>query len=321
MSESVTIKVPARLHLGFLDVPRTRDERFGSIGLPIEDVGTILTISRAADTHVLGDEQRRIYQHLGALCDHLGIKGNHRINVQRTIPPHIGLGSGTQIALAVSAALRSLHGLPLDPSNDAVLLKRGSRSGIGIAAFDTGGVIIDAGRTETNRAPTVVGRIPFPDDWRIILVFDHAAHGIHGEAETEAMRKLPPFPITTSAAISRQVLLRVMPGLIERDLPTFANGVATIQTEIGGYFAPAQGGIFTSRRVEETLLHLAEAGALGIGQSSWGPTGFAFAPSLAEAQRIVGAVGSPGPGTAIKVVAGRNTGADIRHNSLNLARA
>jgi len=321
MSESVTIKVPARLHLGFLDIPRARHERFGSIGLPIEEIGTVLTISRAGEPHILGDEQRRINQHLEVLCAHLGIKAHHRINVQRTIPPHIGLGSGTQIALAVSAALRTLHGLPLDPANDAVLLKRGSRSGIGIAAFDDGGVIIDAGRTDTDRPPTVVARIPFPQSWRIILVFDNTAHGIHGEAEIEAMRRLPPFPIATSASISRHVLLRIMPALVEQDLPTFADGVAAMQNEIGRYFAPAQGGIFTSKKVETTLHRLAEAGALGIGQSSWGPTGFAFAPTEAEADRIVNTVGDRSLGTAIQIVAGRNAGADIRHNSLNLARA
>jgi predicted sugar kinase len=31
---------------------------------------------------------------------------------------------------------------------------------------------------------------------------------------------------------------------------------------------------------------LAAAGATGIGQSSWGPTSFAFAPSRAEAERM-----------------------------------
>ncbi|NTS33580.1 GHMP kinase [Phyllobacterium sp. BT25] len=321
MSDSVTIKVPARLHLGFLDIPRSPDDRFGSIGLPVEDIATTLTIARSAETHVVGDEEARITQHLETLCTHLGIKAHHRISIQHAIPRHIGLGSGTQIALAVSAALRTLHGLPLEPANDAVLLKRGSRSGIGIAAFDEGGVIIDAGKGDTNRAPTVVARFAFPDAWRIILVFDNAAHGIHGDAEIAAFRALPLFPVTTSASIARTVLLGIMPSLVERDLADFARGIASIQTEIGSYFAPAQGGVFTSRKVEATLHRLADAGALGIGQSSWGPTGFAFTQTQAEAERIVSAIGGRAPGTTIQIVAGRNAGAEITHSALNLARA
>ncbi len=321
MSESVTINVPARLHLGFLDIPRTNHDRFGSVGLPIQDIATVVTISRSTETQVHGGEQGLVIRHLRTLCEHLGIKGQHRVTIQRAIPRHIGLGSGTQIALAVSAALRTLHALPLDPPADAVLLGRGSRSGIGIAAFKEGGVIVDAGAGQIGQAPTIIGRIPFPDDWHIILVFDNAAHGIHGEAEVEAFRSLPPFPTATSATICRHVLMQLMPALLEEDLASFANAVEVIQTEIGTYFAPAQGGVFASRHVEATLHRLAVAGALGIGQSSWGPTGFAFAGSLSEAERIVGAIGARSPGVTIQIVAGRNAGAEISHNALNLARA
>ena len=321
MSESVTIKVPARLHLGFLDIPHSGDDRFGSVGLPVQDIATVLTISRASETQVHGDEQARIAQHIATLCSHLGIKAQHRISVQRTIPRHIGLGSGTQIALAVSAALRSLHSLPLDSVNDAVLLGRGSRSGIGIAAFEQGGVIIDAGKGLGSAAPTVVSRIPFPEDWRIILVFDASTQGIHGAAEIEAFKTLPPFSLETSAAICRHVLMSIMPALVENDMALFGRAVDAIQTEIGNYFAPAQGGGFTSKTVEATLRRLAQAGAVGVGQSSWGPTGFAFAASQNEAERIVDAIGGRSPSTAIQIVAGRNAGADITHTALNLARA
>jgi len=321
MSESVTIKVPARLHLGFLDIPRSGHDRFGSVGLPIQDIATVLTISRAAEMQVHGEEQVRIAQHIATLSAHLGIKAQHRVTVQRTIPRHVGLGSGTQIALAVSAALRTLHSLPLDITNDAALLGRGSRSGIGIAAFEEGGVIVDAGKAQGQQAPTVISRIPFPDAWRIILVLDTSTQGIHGEAEVEAFRTLPPFPEATSALICRHVLMNIMPALIEGDLVTFGRAVEAIQIEIGTYFSPAQGAIFTSRYVEATLHRLAKAGAVGIGQSSWGPTGFAFAASQADAERIVDEIGGHSPGTTIQIVAGRNTGADITHTALNLARA
>ncbi|MBA8881402.1 beta-ribofuranosylaminobenzene 5'-phosphate synthase family protein [Phyllobacterium myrsinacearum] len=325
MSESVTIEVPARIHLGFLDIPRNVPEsgqdRFGSIGLPIQDIATVLTISRAAKAQVEGDEQKLVAQHVTTFSRYLGITAQHKVVVHRTIPRHIGLGSGTQIALAVAAALRSLHALPLDIVNDASMLGRGTRSGIGIAAFEDGGVIVDAGKGPNSAAPTIVSRIPFPEEWRIILVFDTSTQGIHGDAEIKAFKALPPFPLTTSAAISRHVLMGVMPGLIEKNVDLFGRAITAIQTEIGNYFAPAQGGIFTSKHVEATIRQLARAGAVGIGQSSWGPTGFAFAPSQTEAERIVNVIDKNIYGSAIQIVAGRNTGADITHTALNLARA
>lgn len=319
MSNSVTIRVPARLHLGFLDLNGDVGRRFGSVGLPLSEPETVVTLSRAAETSVEGSEAARAEQHLSALCRHLRIKSHHRLMVEQAIPSHAGLGSGTQIALAVAAALRTLHGLPLDVAGDAILLARGARSGIGIASFESGGVIVDAGKNSSGRLPPVVARLPFPDEWRVLLILDEAVEGLHGQDELQAFRALPQFPAAEAGEICRQVLMGLMPALLERDLPVFGAAVTTIQTLIGTHFAPAQGGVFTSRRVEALARRLADAGAVGIGQSSWGPTGFAFAPSEDEACRLVDSVRDAiGAGIEIRIVQGRNSGAKISQTKLNL---
>ena len=319
MSNSVTIRVPARLHLGFLDLNGDVGRRFGSVGLPLSEPETVVTLSRAAETWVEGSEAARAEQHLSALCRHLGIKSHHRLVVEQAIPSHAGLGSGTQIALAVAAALRTLHGLPLDVAGDAILLARGARSGIGIASFESGGVIVDAGKNSSGRPPPVVARLPFPDEWRVLLILDEAVEGLHGQDELQAFRALPQFPAAGAGEICRQVLMGLMPALVEHDLPVFGAAVTTIQTLIGTHFAPAQGGVFTSRRVEALARRLADAGAVGIGQSSWGPTGGAFAPSEDEARRMVASVGdATGRGIEIRIVRGRNSGAKISQTRLDL---
>ena len=319
MSNSVTIRVPARLHLGFLDLNGDVGRRFGSVGLPLSEPETVVTLSRAAVTSVEGSEAARAERHLSALCLHLGIRSGHRLVVSQAIPSHAGLGSGTQIALAVAAALRTLHGLPLDMAGDAVLLARGARSGIGIAGFASGGVIVDAGRSDSGAPPPVVARLPFPEEWRVLLILDDAVEGLHGQDELKAFGSLPPFPATDAGEICRQVLMRLMPALVERDLAAFGAAVTTIQTIIGTHFAPAQGGVFTSKRVEALARMLADAGAIGIGQSSWGPTGFAFAASEDEARRLVDTVGhAVAPENEIRIVRGRNAGARISPVALDL---
>jgi beta-RFAP synthase len=312
MSNSVTVHVPARLHLGFLDLNGDARRRFGSVGLPLSEPETVVTLSHARETAVEGAESRRAGDHLAALCQHLGIRSQHHLLIERSIPRHAGLGSGTQIALAVAAALRTLHRLPLDIGGDATLLERGARSGVGIASFERGGVIIDAGKDDSLEPPPVVARLPFPDDWRILLILDRAEHGLHGDDEIAAFRTLPPFPATAAGEICRRVLMGVMPALIERDLPAFGAAISAIQQLVGSHFAPAQGGVFTSRRVEALARGLTDAGAVGIGQSSWGPTGFAFAPSQAAAMAMVEAVRDAAPeDTEIRIVQGRNSGARI----------
>lgn len=319
MSNSVTIRVPARLHLGFLDLNGDTGRRFGSVGLPLSEPETVVTLSRSSETIVEGTESRRAGEHLSTLCSHLGIRGQHGLVVEQSIPSHAGLGSGTQIALAVASALRTLHNLPLDIGGDATLLERGGRSGIGIASFERGGVIVDAGKDDSGRPPPVVARLPFPEEWRVIMILDHGGHGLHGDAEIAAFRSLPPFPASGSGEICRRVLMGVMPALIEHDLPAFGAAVAAIQMLIGTHFAPAQGGVFTSKRVERVAHGLNEAGAVGIGQSSWGPTGFAFAPSQDAAVSYVSAVQQTvEDGIEIRIVKGRNSGAKISSTKLDL---
>jgi beta-ribofuranosylaminobenzene 5'-phosphate synthase len=319
MSNSVTVRVPARLHLGFLDPSGGTGRRFGSVGLPLSEPETVVTLSRSVGTVVEGPDSARAADHLATLCGRLGIRSHHRLVIQEAIPRHAGLGSGTQLALGVAAALRTLHQLPLDTDGDAVALDRGGRSGIGIASFAEGGVIIDAGKDERRSPPPVVVRLAFPDEWRVILVLDRARHGLHGEDEIEAFRSLPPFPRESVGEICRQVLMGMMPGLVQGDFSAFGAAVTAIQTLVGTHFAPAQGGAFTSRRVEKVVQSLAGAGAAGIGQSSWGPTSFAFAPSEREARLMVASVRHlTGEGVELRIAQGRNAGATIISTGLDL---
>lgn len=319
MSNFVSIRVPARLHLGFLDPSGGSGRRFGSIGLPLSEPETVVTLCRAGETVVEGPERERAAAHLATLARRLGIRAQHRLVIEQAIPRHAGLGSGTQIALAVAAALRTLHRLPLDVDGDAVLLARGGRSGIGIASFAEGGLVVDAGKDDSGRPPPVVVRLPFPEAWRVILILDRARDGLHGDDEIEAFRSLPPFPAAAAGEICRHVLTGVMPGLIEEDLPAFGAAISAIQTLVGSHFAPVQGGLFASPCVAAVSRRLAEAGAVGIGQSSWGPTGFAFAPSEDAASAVVAAAGdAAGKDIDIRIVRGRNDGATIGSASLDL---
>jgi predicted sugar kinase len=75
-----------------------------------------------------------------------------------------------------------------------------------------------------------------------------------------------------------------------------------------------QGGhAFASPAVAAALDVLQGEGALGRGQSSWGPTGFTFVPSAAEAERIV-QIARNHPrcrGLDIRACKGLNRGAEI----------
>ena len=55
----------------------------------------------------------------------LALHNGHTVKVSEVVPTHAGLGSGTQLTLAVAAGLRRLHNLPLDIEGDALRLGAG----------------------------------------------------------------------------------------------------------------------------------------------------------------------------------------------------
>jgi len=83
------------------------------------------------------------------------------------------------------------------------------------------------------------------------------------------------------------VLLRVMPALAEQDIASFGEGIGEIQRTVGDYFAAAQGGRFSSPGVAEVLAWLEANGVAGVGQSSWGPTGFGIVGSEVRAHALL----------------------------------
>ncbi|HEY1411677.1 MAG TPA: beta-ribofuranosylaminobenzene 5'-phosphate synthase family protein, partial [Rhodopila sp.] len=255
----VTVGCTARLHLGFFDLEGGLGRRFGSIGLSLDRPVTRLVVRRSGVTRVRGPEQERVARYLAQMCSYLGLTGQHDVEIEQAMPPHAGLGSGTQLALAVAAAVRRLHGRADDPAGDAAVLGRGARSGIGIGLFSQGGLVVDGGKGRLDGPPPFLARAAMPEAWRVLLVMDRGREGLSGLRERAAFDSLGPMDAAVSGAICRLVLMQALPALAEADLAGFGAAVTAIQAHVGDYFAPSQGGRFTSVGVGAALGVLAAA--------------------------------------------------------------
>lgn len=281
-----TVVTNARLHFGFFDPSGKGPRPFGSFGLALDRPRTKLTLRRKAEFSVRGEESGRAEHYLHSLAKAHGLSGAYALDIEEAVPPHAGLGSGTQLALAVGLALAALEGLPIDLKDIAARLGRGRRSGLGIGTFESGGVVVDGG-PGPDALPPILCRLPFPAEWRVLLIFDPGAAGIHGADEVAAFASLPEFPIEKTAELCRRVLLGALPALAESDFAAFSAEVDNLQDIMGTYFADLQGGRYTSPAVAKALAWLKSLGITGLGQSSWGPTGFAFVASEAGGQALM----------------------------------
>jgi beta-RFAP synthase len=312
----VTVTAPARLHLGFLDLNGELGRKFGGIGLSIGGLRTRIAVEMAAHTDIEGPEGERAGRYLDTMRRALDVRGHHHLTIEETVPAHSGLGSGTQLALAIAAAVRALHNLPLDIRGDAVRLGRGGRSGAGIGLFEQGGLVVDGGHGVSDTAPPIVSRLAFPAHWRVLVVLDRDRQGVHGPDESAAFATLPRFSADDAARLCRLVLMKALPALAESDIESFGVAIKELQAVLGDHYAPAQGGNrFASPAVASCLDMLDRAGAHGIGQSSWGPTGFAFAASPEDAERLadIARRDTRNRGLDIRVCPALNHGADIAH--------
>jgi beta-ribofuranosylaminobenzene 5'-phosphate synthase len=314
MGTGVTVSAPARLHLGFLDLNGGLGRRFGSIGLAISGFKTRLAITPAPSMRISGPESDRVLAHIDRMRSILDLDHAYDVRVDEVVPKHAGLGSGTQLALAVAVALRRLHGVPLDLRGDALRLDRGARSGAGIGLFEQGGLVVDGGRGPASGPAPVISRLSFPERWRILVVLDAHRQGLHGTDETAAFAQLPPPSEADAAYVCRLLVMQLLPAVVEADLAAFGVAIKGLQERVGDYFAPAQGGRrFASAHVSAALNLLERSGAVGVGQSSWGPTGYAFAPSAEAAGRILDAVRSQPDSQSvdIRICKALNAGADV----------
>ncbi len=309
-ARQATVTTTARLHFGFLD-PSGRGKRpFGSFGLSLDRPRTRLTLRRAKAFAVSGPERERAERYLCSIAESCKIRTPYALTVEEAIPPHAGLGSGTQLALAVGSAFAALEGLRLDPQEIAARLQRGARSGLGIATFATGGVVLDEG-PRYGSLPKLASRLPFPAQWRILLIFDAELSGFAGASETAAFESLPDFPESETAELYRRITERAMPALATGDFGSFCDAVGYLQATMGAYFSPSQGGAYTSRRVSGALDWLRGQGVTGLGQSSWGPTGFAFAASAADGEAMLKEARVAHAGLRFELAQGRNEGAIV----------
>jgi beta-ribofuranosylaminobenzene 5'-phosphate synthase len=267
---SVRVEAPARLHLGMLDVAGVGTRRFGGLGLAISRPAAVVEASTSDELTVEGPDAARALAAARRCREALGLAGGAHIRVLEAIPAHVGLGSGTKLALAITVAVARLAGQTPEPPDIARAAGRGARSAVGLWTFVLGGLVVEGGvRPGVERAAPLLTRHAMPDDWRCVLAIPAAEPGLSGQAEEEAFARLRP-DAARAALVAQLVLNSLLPGLAERDLTEFGPALTQLQRLVGESFAPVQGGVFHPRAdaLVEALLRF---GAAGAGQSSWGP--------------------------------------------------
>lgn len=280
---TVSIRAASRLHFGLLNVPvpgQITERAFGGLGLMIDQPGLTVTASDADEwsfSGSLADRARSFMERVGHPTP-LAI-------VADGPPEHVGLGVGTAVSMSLAAAFAGLKDERLSVTGIVERSGRGERSGVGVHGFFTGGLIVDRGK-RTGQAMAECESYSLPADWRIVLARPRVVNDWHGEAERAAFARERSAEESQSTTTRLTALLdgEILPAIDRSDFQTFATAIGKYNRIAGEPFARDQGGTYSSCAVEEWIDRLQGMGLNGVGQSSWGPTVFAFVESTDQAE-------------------------------------
>ncbi|MDP3065122.1 MAG: beta-ribofuranosylaminobenzene 5'-phosphate synthase [Methanobacteriaceae archaeon] len=291
------IKTPSRLHITLIDLNGSQGRVDGGVGLTLEKPSLVLKLkpvergielefskNRNLSLNRRKDFQSKIESAAVKMMDFLGLDGGFNFKVEKTYPNHAGLGSGTQIALAVGKLLSNYVGHDLSAWKIAQIVGRGGTSGIGVAAFQEGGFVVDGGHRRSEKLeflpssaspaspPPVIARYDFPQDWKVLIVVPLFENRISGKKEVNIFQEYCPVPLREVEKLSHLLLMKMMPALVEGDLDAFGDALNIIQN-VGFKKIENQ---LQNPLIGELMESLRLAGAAGAGMSSFGPTVYAI---------------------------------------------
>lgn len=284
---AVRVITGSRLHFGFLDLSpvsikgwENRNNhavlpirRFGGVGLMLESPGISVQVQPSPKWDFSGSMSQVAQKHSQTLVEHFSsIHLAHfpcRVMVEKSAPHHVGLGTGTQLALAIGRALTICWGWDMPTLELAVVLGRGKRSAVGVHGFDHGGLIVEAGKKEGEAISPMIGSYPWPTEWKVELSNLESAPGVHGKQEVDAFEKIlaGQVPSHVLGDNARNVLMGLLPALLRVDLEAFQAFVVDMNHRTGMIFDPLD-----QKKTPDENRGLGEHWC----QSSWGPAKFRF---------------------------------------------
>jgi len=229
----VKVSAPSRLHFSLVDLSGDLGRLDGGTGVALKLPRTVVVAEEGDELEYFGPRADEVLPKL----ERLGLRG--KVKVISSPPAHVGLGSTTSLLLSCAKALSLVNGVELTARELALMVGRGGTSGIGVAAFESGGFIVDFGHDLERKgrplpsgaslaSPPPYVRLDFPEDWTILLAFPE--RGVYDEErEVDEFLKRTPIPPEESSKVARIIFMLMMPAILEKRIDLFKKAINELQ--------------------------------------------------------------------------------------------
>ncbi|VVB65487.1 Beta-ribofuranosylaminobenzene 5'-phosphate synthase [Candidatus Gugararchaeum adminiculabundum] len=286
----VLVSSPSRLHFCLVDLNGSLGRSDLSVGVALEEPRCEVEAIASSTIKITGSSDPRINQ----ILSKLNCANNCNLPIKQNIPEHVGLGSSTQLLMAVAKAASIISGKNYSTLQLAELAQRGGTSGIGVHAFASGGFLVDAGHSfgkkgvkasfssssfSSSPAPQLLARYELPESWHFACIIPDSKK-FFGEKENEIFQSKTPVSEKITEQLSRAVLVKLMPAAVEQNAVDFGESLNLLnQIRLADNWAdPA---------LQKYVKQMISAGALGAGISSFGPLVYGFTDSKNKAEKIL----------------------------------
>ena len=289
MLETTKLKVsaPAHLHTGNFDMTGDLGRLYGTVGFAVDRCLEI-EVSKADEVKA---EDEAAYFFTKRFSDAYKLAGAE-VKVNKSIPKFVGMGYHTTLALSIGSALAKLYGLKLTTEEIALAMQRGAITSLGVHAFKVGGFIVEGGfrvKEREKMIPPLIFHQAVPSNWLfVIAIANEPQQKIVKMRENEdgILRNLKLMPKETSDMLSRIVLVKIIPSIVEGDLKSFGEGLTAFNSELGKFWNEYQCGRTYCHLVVEEAIKIMLRRSTCACQTSWGPTIYGIVDRQSEAQTL-----------------------------------
>jgi beta-ribofuranosylaminobenzene 5'-phosphate synthase len=298
MAREATLLAYPRIHFGLIDLGCATPRSYGGAGAAFcaRPSSTHATHARRFDLATDTDPvvRRKITAAVTRAAE-AGLDTGAAVTITDALPSHVGFGAGTGTVLSVLTVIARLLDWPTSAVDLVRLSGRGRTSGVGYAAFYSGGFVVDAGQRDhpvdgryrpshdpQSRPPsTTTGSWPLPNAWRITLLLPTLTPTVAPEHESEFF--LAHTPVASDDVLWQLAHLYhgMLPAVIEADLPAFARSLRDYQRR---GFKRAEIAV-QPEPVRNVITSAWELG-LAAGLSSLGPTAFVIHNDTTVVERL-----------------------------------
>ncbi|MHA1681399.1 MAG: beta-ribofuranosylaminobenzene 5'-phosphate synthase family protein [Promethearchaeota archaeon] len=300
------ITSPSRIHATLIDMNGSTGRIDGGLGFTLQNPNWSISFDDAPDSGIYlegaGDlDDGLILKLVNEISRNLHLdlgESGVKITIDSSITEHVGLGSKTQLSFSLADGLSRLlkpgRG-PLTKESLARVTARGGTSGIGVAAYVHGGVILDGGHSygpgmqkssflpssasDAMPAP-VIFHESLPADWRVVYAVPELDKGAHDATEVNVFQEYCPVPLHEVEKLSHLLLMSMMPALKRGDHDLACRCIDAIQ---GLGFKKLEIGLRGSQ-ISGIIDRWRDAGAPCVGMSSFGPCIYCIARDVDQAR-------------------------------------